>query len=57
VLQQSAGLVQAGTPLIEVGDPLALEGVVDLLTTDAVHVRPGTPAVIVGWGGEHGSRG
>ncbi len=54
VLQQSAGLVQAGTPLVEVGDPAALEGVVDLLTTDAVHVHPGTPALIVGWGGEHG---
>ena len=54
VLQQSAGLVQAGAPLVEVGDPAALEGVVDLLTTDAVHVHPGTPAVIVGWGGERG---
>jgi multidrug efflux pump subunit AcrA (membrane-fusion protein) len=32
----------------------ALEAVVDLLTTDAVHVRTGTPAVIVGWGGERG---
>jgi HlyD family secretion protein len=53
VLQESAGLVQAGTPLIEVGDPAALEIVVDLLTTDAVHVTPGTPALIVGWGGEH----
>ena len=53
VLQESAGLVQAGTPLIEVGDPAALEVVVDLLTTDAVHVTPGTPAQIVGWGGDH----
>jgi HlyD family secretion protein len=53
VLQESAGLVQAGTPLVEVGDPAALEAVVDLLTTDAVHVTPGTPAQIVGWGGDH----
>ncbi|HTV24894.1 MAG TPA: efflux RND transporter periplasmic adaptor subunit [Polyangiaceae bacterium] len=53
VLQESAGLVQAGTPLVEVGDPAALEIVVDLLTTDAVHVTPGTPALIVGWGGDH----
>jgi HlyD family secretion protein len=51
VLQESAGLVAAGTPLLEVGDPSALEGVVDLLTTDAVQVHPGAPAVIVGWGG------
>jgi HlyD family secretion protein len=53
VLRESAGLVQAGTELIDVGDPAALEVVVDLLTTDAVHVTPGTPALIVGWGGDH----
>jgi HlyD family secretion protein len=29
-----------------------LEVVVDLLTTDAVHVAPGTPVVIRGWGGD-----
>jgi HlyD family secretion protein len=50
--QKSAGIVQAATPLLEVGDPAALEVVVDLLTTDAVHVLPGTPVVIRGWGGE-----
>ena len=52
VHQKSAGVVQAGAPLVEVGDPAALEVVVDLLTTDAVHVRPGTPVVIQGWGGD-----
>jgi HlyD family secretion protein len=52
VQQQSAGVVQAGAPLLEVGDPTQLEGVVDLLTTDAVRVRPGTQAEIIGWGGE-----
>ncbi|HEX5102046.1 MAG TPA: HlyD family efflux transporter periplasmic adaptor subunit [Polyangiaceae bacterium] len=50
---KSAGVVQASTPLVEVGDPSALEVVVDLLTTDAVHVLPGTPVVIRGWGGDH----
>jgi HlyD family secretion protein len=52
VHQKSAGVVQAGTPLLEVGDPTALEVVVDLLTTDAVHITPGTPATIQGWGGD-----
>lgn len=52
VQQKSAGVIQAGAPLLEVGDPAQLEGVVDLLTTDAVRVRPGTPAEIIGWGGE-----
>jgi HlyD family secretion protein len=52
VHQKSAAVVAAGTPLIEVGDPAALEVVIDLLTTDAVHVRPSTPVVIQGWGGD-----
>jgi HlyD family secretion protein len=52
VHQKSAGVVQAGALLVEVGDPSALEVVVDLLTTDAVHVAPGTTASIVDWGGD-----
>ena len=52
VHQKSAGIVPAGAQLVEVGDPSALEVVVDILTTDAVHVRPGTPVVIQGWGGD-----
>jgi HlyD family secretion protein len=52
VLQKSAGVVPAGTALVEVGDPAGLEVVVDLLTTAAVQVSSGTPVVIQGWGGE-----
>ena len=51
VSQQSEGLVQAGTPLLELGDPGDLEVVVDLLTEDAAQVRPGTPATLANWGG------
>jgi len=51
VNQQSEGLVQAGTPLLELGDPADLEVVVDLLTEDAAQVRPGTPATLANWGG------
>jgi HlyD family secretion protein len=50
--QESAAVVAAGAPLVEVGNPEALEIVVDLLTTDAVSVRPGTSVVIDDWGGE-----
>jgi HlyD family secretion protein len=53
IQQQNAGVVAAGAPLIEVGDPAALEVVVDLLTTDAVQVQPGAPVSIEGWGGDH----
>jgi HlyD family secretion protein len=52
VQQKSAGVVQAGAPLIEVGDPTALEIVVDLLTTDAVRIVAGTPVTVEGWGGD-----
>lgn len=51
VTQQSEGLVQAGAPLLELGDPGDLEVVVDLLTEDAAQVRPGTPATLANWGG------
>lgn len=51
VQQKSAAVLQAGAPLVEVGNPEALEIVVDLLTSDAVHVTPGTPATIEAWGG------
>jgi len=49
--QESEGLVQAGTALLELGDPANLEVVVDLLTEDAAQVRPGTPATLANWGG------
>ncbi len=52
VLQESEGVVQPGTPLLEVGDPAALEIVVDVLTTDAVRIDAGAPVEIVRWGGE-----
>lgn len=51
VLQKSEAPVPAGTPLVEIGNPEQLEIVVDLLSTDAVKVRPGFLAHIEGWGG------
>jgi HlyD family secretion protein len=44
-------IVQAGTPLMEIGNPLEPEIAVDLLSTDAVNVKPGAMARISGWGG------
>jgi len=49
--QESEAVVQAGTPLIEIGDPQDLEIVADLLSTDAVQVHDGAPVHIDGWGG------
>lgn len=51
VLREGEGLVEAGTDLVEVGDPRDLEAVVDLVTEDAVRVKPGDRCEITGWGG------
>jgi HlyD family secretion protein len=51
IVQESEAVVQAGTPLIEVGDPLDLEVVADLLSSDAVQIVPGSSVWIDGWGG------
>ncbi len=52
VIQESEGVVQAGAPLVEVGDPSALEIVVDVLTSDAVRIPSGARVLIERWGGE-----
>jgi len=49
--QESEAPVQAGTPLIEIGDPLDLNIVADLLSTDAVQIKIGARVRIDGWGG------
>jgi HlyD family secretion protein len=51
VLVQDGGVVAAGTPILEGADPGELEVVVDLLTTDAVNVRPGAAVSVLRWGG------
>lgn len=51
VIQKSEGVVQAGAPLLEIGDPKALEIVVDVLTSDAVNIHPSNPVTIEKWGG------
>lgn len=50
--RQSEGIVEPGAPLLEVGDPRALEVAVDVLSADAVRIRPGTPVTLERWGGE-----
>ena len=51
VLQESEGMVALGTPLVELGDLSRLEIVAELLSTDALQARPGTPVRIERWGG------
>ena len=51
IVQESEAVVPSGAPLIEIGDPLDLEVVADLLSTDAVQIKHGAPVRIDGWGG------
>jgi HlyD family secretion protein len=51
VLEQSERVVTPGTPLVELGDPHKLEIVTDLLSSDAVQVKPGDVMLVEGWGG------
>ncbi len=51
VVRENAGPVQAGEALLELGEPNALEVVVDVLSSDAVRLRPGAEATIEAWGG------
>jgi HlyD family secretion protein len=52
VLTESAGVVTAGAPLVEIGDPAGLEIVLDLLSADAVAVKAGAETWIERWGGD-----
>ena len=51
-IRESESIVPAGEPLLEIGDPHQLEIVSDLLSTDAVRVKPGARAIIEQWGGD-----
>lgn len=46
------GPVRTGDPLLEVGDPSALEVEVDVLSADAVKITPGMMVLFDRWGGE-----
>lgn len=51
IIQDSEAVVLPGAPLLDIGDPLDLEVVADLLSTDAVQIKIGAPVRIDGWGG------
>ncbi|MGI9242332.1 MAG: efflux RND transporter periplasmic adaptor subunit [Verrucomicrobiales bacterium] len=57
VFQESSTVVQAGERLIEIGDPRDLEVAVDVLSTDAVKIRPGAAVSLEHWGGDSALNG
>lgn len=51
VIRESEGAVRQGQELLEIGDPTALEIEVELLSQNAVRLRPGMPVRLLRWGG------
>jgi HlyD family secretion protein len=52
IVEKSERVVAAGDPLLTLGDPAKIEVVVDVLSSEAVKVAPGMPALLENWGGE-----
>ena len=52
VEHECEGPIRTGDPLLEVGDPRALEVEVDVLSADAVRIKPGMRVEYDRWGGE-----
>jgi HlyD family secretion protein len=57
IFEENARVIPAGTPIMEIGDPRDLEAEIELLSSDAVAVKPGAPVWIDHWGGELPLRG
>lgn len=53
VLQTSSKIVIPGERLLEIGDAIDLELEIDVLSKDAVLIRPGDSVEVNGWGGDH----
>jgi HlyD family secretion protein len=49
---ESEGVVNAGEPLVDIGDPSHLEVEVEVLSADAVNIGPGTTVFFERWGGD-----
>lgn len=52
VFQESSAVVTPGTPLVELGNPEDLEVEIDVLSRDAVKIKPGDVVWLEHWGGD-----
>jgi HlyD family secretion protein len=57
VLEKSERVVPAGTHLVDIGDPDKIELVIDVLSSDAVRVKPGNRVLVEDWGGDRALSG
>ena len=52
VQQESATIVLPGAPILEIGDPTDLEIEAEILSRDAVTIKPGALVTVEQWGGD-----
>jgi HlyD family secretion protein len=52
VHQECEGVVERGQPLLEIGDTASLEVETDVLSADAVRIKPGMRVLFERWGGD-----
>lgn len=52
LVRECEGPVRTGEPFLEVGNPAALEVEVDVLSADAVKIKPGMKVLFERWGGD-----
>ena len=57
VMQESETMVAPGTQLMEIGDPVDIEIEAEILSRDAVTIKPGDAVDIDQWGGDKPLRG
>jgi HlyD family secretion protein len=57
VFQESSGVVTPGTNLLELGDPSDLEVEIDVLSREAVEIRPDADVLLEHWGGAEALHG
>jgi HlyD family secretion protein len=51
ILEKSERVIANGIPIVVLSNPKKIEIVADLLSTDAVKVKPGMPVIVENWGG------
>ncbi|MDQ1315037.1 MAG: HlyD family secretion protein [Pseudomonadota bacterium] len=57
LIQESEGAVATGQPLLEIGNPDSLEIEVEVLSTHAVKITPGSKVILDRWGGDRAVEG
>jgi HlyD family secretion protein len=52
VHRESEGVLNSGEAIIDIGDPRKIEVKIEVLSSDAISIKPGTPVLFERWGGD-----